>query len=178
MKTTALTLQCLGLLALLACLLAPRSTCAADGGLNIGDTFPNLTAFGLEGDLPTTLKGHIVVVDFWASWCGPCKQTFPLLDELHHRFSERGLIILAINEDKSRAAMAEFLMEYPVRFKVLRDAKKKLAAEVNVPALPTSYILSGEGKVLAIQSGASIVQNRKRFIKEVEHWLETNPKKP
>ena len=176
MKPTFKTLRaCLTLLGLL---LAAGSTCAAGDGLKVGDTFPDLTTFSLEGDLPSQLKGHIVVIDFWASWCGPCKKTFPLLEELHHRFSKRGLIILAVNEDKSRAAMTEFLMEYPVTFQVVRDAKKKLAAEVNVPALPTSYILNREGKVVAIQSDARIVQNRKQFIKEVEQWLEADPKKP
>ena len=74
--------------------------------------------------------------------------------------------------------MKEFLKESPVTFNVVRDAKKKLAAAVNVPALPTSYILDGNGRVLSIQSGDSIAQNRRKFIKEIEELLAKNAKKP
>ena len=146
--------------------------------LKVGDTFPDLAGFGLEGDLPATLKGRIVVVDFWASWCEPCRRTFPLMEELHHRFSKQGLLILAVNEDKSRAAMDAFLTQSPVTFRVVRDAKKRLAAEVHVPALPTSYILDGQGKVLALRSGESIVRDRRKFVKEIEDLLGKESKKP
>lgn len=147
---------------------------AADHGLGVGDSFPELSNFSLEGDPPPALKGKIVLVDFWASWCAPCKETFPLLEQLHHRLGKKGFIILAVNEDKSRTAMTEFLKEYPVSFSVVRDARKKLAATVNVPGLPTSYILDRHGKVLAIESGARISQNRKEFIKNIERLLEAN----
>src|SRR5262249_59923547 len=125
----------------------------ADGTLKVGDTFPDLARLDLEGDLPPSLTARVVIVDFWASWCAPCKDTFPLLEELHHRFGKQGLVILGVNEDKNRTAMKEFLKDYPVTFSVVRDAKKKLAAQVNVPALPTSYILDGKGRVLWIESG-------------------------
>ena len=107
-----------------------------------------------------------------------CRRTFPLMEELHHRFGKQGLVILAINEDKSAASMKEFLKEYPVTFSGVRDAKKKLAAEVNLPALPTSYILDGNGRILSIQIGDSIMQNRRKFTKEIEELLAKNAKKP
>jgi len=161
--------------ATVALAIAACTAAAAESTLKIGDTFPDLTAFGLEGHLPAALKGKIVIVDFWASWCGPCKQTFPQLEELHHRFGKRGLVILAVNEDKSRTAMDEFLKDHPVTFIVVRDAKKKLAAQVNVPALPTSYILDGDGKVLSIQSGARMAENRKAFTKQIEKLVTKTP---
>src|SRR5882672_9243777 len=98
---------------------------AAEHGLRVGDSFPDLSNFSLEGEPPPALKGKIVLVDFWASWCAPCKETFPLLEQLHHRLGRKGFVILAVNEDKSRTAMAEFLKEYPVSFSVVRDARKK-----------------------------------------------------
>src|SRR5512145_2476826 len=134
-------------------------TRAGAKAISVGDTFPDLASFSLEGDLPTALKGKIVVVDFWASWCAPCKETFPLLEQLHFRFGRQGLVIVAVNEDKSRAAMTEFLDDHPVTFTVVRDAKKKLAATVNVPKLPTSYVLDRNGKVLFIESGARVAGN-------------------
>jgi thiol-disulfide isomerase/thioredoxin len=165
-----------GPLALLLILGCAPTLRGADTGLKVGDAFPDLSTFSLEGDLPAALKGRIVVVDFWASWCAPCKETFPLLEELHHRFSKQGLVILAVNEDKSRTAMAEFLKEHPVTYSVVRDPKKKLAAQVNVPGLPTSYILDREGKVLLIESGTRIARNRRGFVKEIERLVQENAK--
>jgi thiol-disulfide isomerase/thioredoxin len=164
----------LGLLALLAAgaVLGGPLAQAADKALKVGDAFPDFSSFSLEGEVPAMLKGKIVLVDFWASWCAPCKETFPLLEELHHRFAKQGLVILAVNEDKSRTAMSEFLKEYPVTFSVVRDVKKRLAAKVNVPALPTSYILDGGGKVLLIESGTRIAQDRKGFIKQIEYLVQ------
>ena len=152
---------------------------ASKSAVRIGDAFPDLNSFALEGELPAALKGKIVVVDFWASWCAPCKDTFPMLEELHHRFGKDGLVIIAVNEDKSRPAMNEFLKGNPVTFCVVRDHERKLAARVNVPALPTSYILDREGKVLAIESGVRVAQNRRNFVKRVEDWIRSpQEKKP
>src|ERR1043166_3034098 len=163
-------------LALAALLLVSPLASVANGDLKIGDPFPDLSGLGLEGDLPTALRGSVLVVDFWASWCAPCRHTFPLMEELHHRFGNRGLIILAINEDKSRPAMNEFLKENPVTFRVLRDARKKLAVTVNIPGLPTSYLVDRNGKVQAIQSGEDIIQNRRAFVKKVQKLLDNTPK--
>ena len=152
---------------------------AEEPAIKAGDTFPNFADFSLEGDLPKDLKGRLVIVDFWASWCGPCRGTFPLMEDLHRRLGKRGLVIVAVNEDKSRVAMTEFLKQHPVSFTVVRDAKKKLAAKVNVAMLPASYILDGDGKVLSIQSGERTMGNRAEFIKLVEDLLEKHvAKKP
>ena len=145
---------------------------AEEPAIKVGDTFPNFTDFALEGELPRELKGRLVIVDFWASWCGPCRGTFPLMEDLHRRLGKRGLVIVAVNEDKSRVAMTEFLKQHPVNFTVLRDAKKKLAAKVNVAMLPASYILDGDGKVISIQGGERTMENRTEFIKLVEDLLE------
>ncbi len=172
----------IALLNLLVCLfLAGAAAClkAEEPAIKVGDAFPNLGEFALEGELPRELKGKLVIVDFWASWCGPCRGTFPLMEELHRRLARRGLVIVAVNEDKSRVAMTEFLKQHPVTFTVVRDAKKKLAAKVNVALLPASYILDGDGKVVSIQSGERTMENRAAFIKLVEDLLEKhNIKKP
>ena len=166
-------------LALMALAVGLRSASAAGDALKIGDTFPDLSKFSLEGELPKTLKGKVVVVDFWASWCGPCKKSFPLMEELHMRFSSKGLVILAINEDKSRSAMTAFLEENPVTFSVVRDGKKKLAAAVNVPGLPTTYILDTEGKVFAIHPDEHLINDRKAYFKQIKQLLKRNsPENP
>ena len=83
-------------------------------------------------------------------------------------------MFLAVNEDKNRKAMDEFLKDHPVTFPVVRDSKKRLAVRVNVPGLPTAYILDGTGKVLAIESGASIASNRKAFTRRIEELVNRN----
>jgi thiol-disulfide isomerase/thioredoxin len=158
---------------------ATPAPAADEPAIKVGDTFPALADFGLEGTLPADLKGKLVIVDFWASWCGPCRGTFPMMEDMHKRLGKRGLVIIAVNEDKSRVAMTEFLRQHPVSFTVVRDAKKKLAATVNVALLPASYILDGNGKVVSIQSGERTMQNRAMFVRHVEDLLEKHvPKKP
>jgi len=158
------------------CMSALAAETGGHASLKVGDHFPDLAKYELEGSLPASLRGKIVVIDFWASWCAPCQKTFPLMEELHRRYSKRGLVVLAINEDKSRAAKDEFLKEHPVTFGVLRDAKKKLAADINVPALPTSYLLDGEGRIRSIQPGAALAVNSREFVKEIETLVGQRPK--
>ncbi len=157
----------------------PTAGGAEEPSVKVGDAFPNLADFELEGDVPKDLKGKLVIVDFWASWCGPCRGTFPLMEELHRRLGRRGLVIIAVNEDKVRVGMTEFLKMHPVSFTVVRDAKKKLAAKVNMDQMPVSYILDGEGKVVSIQEGERTMANRAAFIKVVEDLLsKQTPPKP
>lgn len=159
-----------GLLAAAVLALASLGS-AADSGLKPGSPFPALSSFALEGELPKDLKGKVVLIDFWASWCGPCKGTFPLMEGLHRRFGKRGLVIIAVNEDKSEAAMKEFLKQHTATFTVVRDSGKKLAAAVKVPALPASYLLDGEGKIVSIHTGARMVKDSKEFVRQVEDLM-------
>ena len=172
-------IEVLNLLAALLLACAARPAEAEEPAIKVGDQFPAFADLALEGELPRELKSKLVIVDFWASWCGPCRGTFPLMEDLHRRLGKRGLVIVAVNEDKSRVAMTEFLKQHPVSFTVVRDAKKKLAAKVNVAMLPASYILDGDGRVLAIQGGERTMENRAEFIKLVEDLLEKHvAKKP
>src|SRR5215470_11428942 len=94
---------------------------SAYAGLKVGSDFPNLASFQFEGDLPADLAGKIVMVDFWASWCGPCKKSFPVMDELQKKFGPQGLVIIAVNEDEKSADMNRFLKENKVSFTIVRD---------------------------------------------------------
>src|ERR1039458_4636553 len=80
----------------------------ATAATKVGDGFPDLASFKLEGKLPDSLKGKVVMVDFWASWCGPCKESFPAMNELQKKFGSSGLVIIAVNEDEDKADMRRF----------------------------------------------------------------------
>lgn len=138
--------------------------------LKEGDAFPDLTAVGLEGSLPDT-KGKVVLVDFFASWCGPCKESFPAMQDLHKKYAGKGLVILAINLDKKKADMDEFLKAHPADFAIVRDAANKLVAQIKIPTMPTSFLLNREGKVVSVHRGFKGEETRKKYTEEIEALL-------
>lgn len=143
---------------------------AAAGPLKEGDKFPDLTTFGLEGNLPD-LKDKVVLVDFFASWCGPCKDSFPAMEELHKKYAAKGLIVVAINLDKKKSDMDEFLKKFPASFVILRDAANKLVGEVKIPTMPSSFLLDKSGKVHAAHRGFKGEETKKKYAEEIEALL-------
>jgi peroxiredoxin len=160
---------------LAALALAITTTHAAE--LKVGDTFPDLRQFGLAGELPGELKGKIVLVDFWASWCAPCKLSFPVLNDLSARFGARGLVVVGVSVDESKAAMQEFLKQTAPRFSVVHDARQKLVQSVDVASMPTSFIIDGSGKVRFIHSGFHGDKTRDEYAREIESLLPTRAAK-
>lgn len=147
---------------------------AADKGIKAGDSFPDLTTFSLEGKLPDDLKGKVVLVDFWASWCGPCKESFPVMEELQSRFGKKGLVVLAVNLDDDSGTMNDFLKKHPVTFTVVRDAKKKLVSTVNIKSMPSSFVLTPDGKVASVHKGFHGQETRDQYFKEIEDLIAAN----
>ena len=142
----------------------------APAALKVGDTLPDLASFQLEGKLPADLKGKIVLVDFWASWCLPCAESFPALDELQKKYGDK-LVVLAVNVDEKEANMKKFLTKHPVSFTIVRDAGQKLVAVAEPQTMPTSFILDGEGKVRFAHKGFHGEKSRAEYISEIESLL-------
>jgi thiol-disulfide isomerase/thioredoxin len=138
--------------------------------LKPGDAFPDLSKFGLEGTIPE-LNGKVVLVDFFASWCGPCQESFPAMQELHKKFGGKEFIILAINLDKKKEAMDDFLKKHPADFAIVRDAANKLVAEVKIPTMPTSFLLDREGRVHSVHRGFKGDETRKKYSEEIQALL-------
>lgn len=93
-------------------------------------------------------RGKVVLVDFWASWCIPCRQSFPWMISMKDRYAAQGLVIVAINLDKKREAADAFLGEFPVQFSVLFDPMGLSAEAFNVEGMPSSFIVSRTGEIL------------------------------
>ena len=101
-------------------------------------------------------RGHVVVVDFWASWCVPCRRSIPWLNNMQEKYRDQGLVIIGVNEDASEADLVEFLKDYPAHFKTVRDAEGSLARKFDVVAMPSSYILDRGGNVVARHFGFKV----------------------
>jgi thiol-disulfide isomerase/thioredoxin len=145
------------------------SALAADAP-KVGTPFPALDGFGLEGKLPDT-KGKVVVVDFWASWCGPCVKSLPAFRELHEKFADRGLVIIAVSVDEEKAAMDTFLKKTPVPFAVVRDATEKLQKRFDVSGIPLTYIIDRQGVIRVIHDGYAGDDTKKEYFAQVEALL-------
>lgn len=114
----------------------------------------NLTTLsGASADSLQALKGEVLYVDFWASWCPPCIQSFPFLTGLQQDYGERGLRVVGINLDEKVADAEKFLSDYPAGFTIVADLSKQCAKQFDVIAMPSSYLIDREGIVRYIHRG-------------------------
>ena len=119
-----------------------------------GAAAPEVSLPGLKDAVSlAALKGKVVYVDFWASWCGPCKQSFPAMNELQSKYRAQGFEIVAVNLDAKRADADKFLAEVPAQFTVAFDAKGDSAKRFEVKGMPSSYLIGRDGKVVAAHKG-------------------------
>ena len=114
-------------------------------------------AFSLPGRTGTvsldSLRGRVVYVDFWASWCDPCRRSFPWLNSLNERYAGKGLTIVAIDLDKDRRAADAFLEEFPASFLVAYDPAGRTAEAYRVSAMPSSFLIGPTGALLSSHAG-------------------------
>jgi cytochrome c biogenesis protein CcmG, thiol:disulfide interchange protein DsbE len=143
-------IQRLAGLAALACGAATVPALALD----IGQSAPELTASGPAGPVTlAALKGKIVYLDFWASWCGPCRQSFPWMAEMQARYRAQGLHVLAVNLDAKREDADKFLAQTPAAFALAFDSRGDSARAYALKGMPSSVLIGADGKVLATHAG-------------------------
>lgn len=134
----------------MTCLLA--SSLLAGEGWSEGDRMPHLDSYGVGAGLPD-IKGKVVYLDFWASWCAPCKASFPVIESWYQQLKGKGFLVLGINVDEKTSDMEAFLKKNPVSFPVLHDTSRNLVTAANVRAMPSSFLIDRNGVIRHIHSG-------------------------
>ncbi len=138
--------------------------------IKVGDPFPTLQSADLDGARPDT-KGKVLLVDFWASWCNPCRASFPAYGRIYSDFSARGLALVAVSVDKVPADYAAFVRKMAPPFATVRDIGQKLVRVVQVPSMPTSYLVGRDGRVRFIHEGFHSDGTEGEIRKEIEELL-------
>lgn len=122
--------------------------------LDKGAAAPQFDLPGRDGTVQLArYQGKLVYVDFWASWCGPCRQSFPWMNEMQARYGARGLQVVGVNVDANSADAARFLAETPARFPVAFDAAGTTPRAYGIKGMPSSVLVGPDGKVLFVHAG-------------------------
>lgn len=98
-------------------------------------------------------RGQWVYLDFWASWCAPCRLSFPWMNQLQREWSPKGLQVIAVNLDSQRDKALQFLQRHPAQFTVLWDASGQSAKAYDVQAMPMSYLIDPQGHIVSAHRG-------------------------
>jgi thiol-disulfide isomerase/thioredoxin len=147
----AIVMKRIHLIIAAALALAPALAAAA----GVGEAAPALSLATAKGEPVAleSLRGQVVYVDFWASWCGPCKRSFPWMNELVQRYGDKGLAVVAVNVDKKHADAERFLAQTPARFTVVYDPAGVSPAAWAVKGMPSSYLVDRAGRVVMVEQG-------------------------
>jgi peroxiredoxin len=113
-------------------------------------TLPALS--GQPGGL-SQYKGQVVMVNFWATWCGPCQQEMPLLDQMYKKYKPAGFTLIGVNVDKEAPAVKELLARKPVSFPVLLDPANAVSKAYHVDEMPSSVIIDRKGEIRYVHRG-------------------------
>lgn len=115
----------------------------------VGDMAPEIELKSMSGEqvVLSKLTGHPVIVDFWATWCGPCRQEFPALVRTYKKYASQGLIVLGVNfeDENTDQGVLNFMSNTLVNFPVVRDTTNQIGSMYRVNALPTSFFVDKSG---------------------------------
>lgn len=96
----------------------------------------------------SSFRGQVIYLDFWASWCGPCRQTFPFMNNMQKKYGDKGLKIIAVTIDTDLNKASAFLKENPANFSIVYDPDKKISRDYNQSVIPTSYLINRQGYIV------------------------------
>lgn len=138
-----------------AMLLAPLSLLSGAAiALEQGKPAPEFALPGKQGTIKLAdFRGKFVYLDFWASWCGPCRQSFPWMNEMQAKYGKDGLTIVAVNVDQKREDAEKFLAQLPAQFTIAFDAAGTTPKAYSVKAMPSSMLIGPDGTVRFVHNG-------------------------
>ena len=122
---------------------------------DVGQPAPAFTLPSAKGD-PVALdklRGKVVYVDFWASWCGPCRRSFPWMNDMQQKYGSKGFVVVGINVDKKRADADKFLAQNAANFTIAFDEAGTTPAAYAVKGMPSSYLIDAKGHVTYVERG-------------------------
>lgn len=132
---------------------------------------PNFTLKELSGKnlKLSEMAGNVVLINFWASWCGPCREEMPLLNDLHNKYEPLGFTVLGVNVEEDAKNARGFLKNFPVDFPVLLDNKNTVSKQYNVIAMPTTVVVDRDGNVRYLHKGykAGDEQKYRKIVKKL-----------
>ncbi|MGP0628469.1 peroxiredoxin family protein [Nitrospina sp. 32_T5] len=143
-----------GLVVLLTAALLVSSPAVAESDTTPAPPFTLKSLDGGDRSLKD-YRGRYLLLNFWATWCGPCKMEMPSLEALHRRFQAENLTVLGISNDPFGKRVVEpFMNAYNLTFPVLLDPKQEISKQYGVHSLPTSFLIDPEGRILGVLAGA------------------------
>jgi peroxiredoxin len=122
---------------------------------NIQGKAPNFTLKSNTGKniKLSELRGQVVLLNFWASWCGPCRQEMPLLEKLQQRYSALGFTVLGVNVEEDPSKAKSLLKDIPVSFPILFDTQNTVSKQYNVSAMPSTVMIDRNGNMRYLHTG-------------------------
>ena len=150
----------LGLLLIQAC--TPSSQAMQGGqqeaavGINVGELAPDFTLTDLEGNSVTLseYRGKVVFINFWATWCPPCRAEMPDIESLYQEYKDKGLVVIGIDIGEPEATVRQFVQRGGYSWTFVLDNTGGVAANYNIRAIPTSFFIDREGVIQAVNIGA------------------------
>ena len=109
----------------------------------------NLASQGTAGEIQSlsSLKGKVVFLNFWATWCGPCMAEIPSMESLYSRYKDKDFVILAVNAMEGQREISDFLKDFNISFPIALDEDGRIGSSYGIQAIPTTFILDKDGKI-------------------------------
>ncbi len=128
----------------------PGATASADSS-----SAPGFTLESRDGGVVSLAEhqGHVVMINFWATWCGPCREEMPHLEALHQRYSSLGFTLLGVNVEENSQDAVDWLEEMPVSFPILFDPENRVSALYDVVAMPSTVLVDRQGRIRFLHHG-------------------------
>lgn len=131
---------------------------------------PQLNELNELNGLLAQHKGKVIYLDFWASWCVPCRKSFPWLNKIQETYATKEFTVISINLDSDKALAEQFLQKLPARFPVVYDPTGDLAKKFEVKGMPSSYLINSAGKITKRHIGF-FTEQESAYEEEIEHLI-------